>query len=124
MEPNSASLFMTARTDAGPMTEEEAQTARMSPLGASVDSLVALHTSRGVEGQRKPPGWTRFPEAHAQMIEVVQEAGETIFVPSGWHHEVLNLDDCISISWRRKIRVPGSASPSNRSTSATAARTR
>lgn len=27
-----------------------------------------------------------------------QEAGETIFVPSGWHHTVMNLEDTLSIN--------------------------
>lgn len=31
-------------------------------------------------------------------LEVVQEAGEIIFVPSGWHHQVYNLEDTISIN--------------------------
>lgn len=31
-------------------------------------------------------------------IEVIQEAGEAIFVPSGWHHQVWNLEDTISIN--------------------------
>lgn len=26
------------------------------------------------------------------------QQGETIFVPSDWHHEVINLSDCISIN--------------------------
>ncbi|XP_071448147.1 2-oxoglutarate and iron-dependent oxygenase JMJD4 [Hetaerina americana] len=33
-----------------------------------------------------------------QSIEVIQEAGEIIFVPSGWKHEVWNLKDTISIN--------------------------
>lgn len=31
-------------------------------------------------------------------ITVVQEPGEIIFVPSGWHHQVHNLEDTISIN--------------------------
>ncbi|KAM3910221.1 2-oxoglutarate and iron-dependent oxygenase JMJD4 [Leptodactylus fuscus] len=31
-------------------------------------------------------------------LEVIQEAGEIIFVPSGWHHQVYNLEDTISIN--------------------------
>lgn len=32
------------------------------------------------------------------FIEVIQEPGEIIFVPSGWHHQVWNLEDTISIN--------------------------
>ncbi|XP_065572582.1 2-oxoglutarate and iron-dependent oxygenase JMJD4-like isoform X2 [Artemia franciscana] len=31
-------------------------------------------------------------------IEVIQEEGEVIFVPSGWYHQVINLEDTISIN--------------------------
>lgn len=31
-------------------------------------------------------------------VEVIQNAGEAIFVPAGWHHQVWNLDDTISIN--------------------------
>ncbi|KAK4690040.1 hypothetical protein P7C73_g43, partial [Tremellales sp. Uapishka_1] len=31
-------------------------------------------------------------------IVVIQEEGEVIFIPSGWYHQVLNLDFCISIN--------------------------
>ncbi|KAE8269386.1 hypothetical protein A4X09_0g2949 [Tilletia walkeri] len=43
-------------------------------------------------------GWPLWEEARSQAIELVQEAGETIFVPSNWYHEVLNLTDCLSIN--------------------------
>ncbi|XP_075779078.1 2-oxoglutarate and iron-dependent oxygenase JMJD4 [Pelodiscus sinensis] len=31
-------------------------------------------------------------------IEIIQEAGEIVFIPSGWHHQVYNLEDTISIN--------------------------
>lgn len=31
-------------------------------------------------------------------LEVLQEAGEAIFVPTGWHHQVWNVEDTISIN--------------------------
>ncbi|CAK1550082.1 unnamed protein product [Leptosia nina] len=33
-----------------------------------------------------------------QYFEVIQEKGDAIFVPSGWHHQVFNLQDTISIN--------------------------
>ncbi|KAI9189847.1 hypothetical protein H9P43_001280 [Blastocladiella emersonii ATCC 22665] len=41
----------------------------------------------------------RFPHFDkAVRIECVQEPGETLYVPSGWYHEVYNLEDTISIN--------------------------
>lgn len=34
--------------------------------------------------------YPHFEEA-CQPLEIIQEAGEIIFVPSGWHHQVYNL---------------------------------
>ncbi|XP_037778337.1 2-oxoglutarate and iron-dependent oxygenase JMJD4-like [Penaeus monodon] len=42
----------------------------------------------------------KYPNAASAKgrIEVIQEQGETIFVPSCWHHQVWNLEDTISIN--------------------------
>lgn len=36
--------------------------------------------------------------AETKYFEVIQQPGEVIFVPSGWYHQVWNLDDTISIN--------------------------
>lgn len=45
---------------------------------------------------------------HSLPIEVIQEPGEMVFVPSGWHHQVYNLDDTISINhnWVNGCNLP------------------
>ena len=42
----------------------------------------------------------KFPNANQveRSYEVLQETGDVIFVPSGWHHQVHNLEDTISIN--------------------------
>lgn len=41
----------------------------------------------------------QFPHVHeVNSIRVIQETGEAIFVPSGWYHQVQNLQDTISIN--------------------------
>jgi hypothetical protein len=41
---------------------------------------------------RDKHGDLEFDVRDAKALKVVQEEGEVIFVPSGWHHQVLNLD--------------------------------
>ncbi|EKM52981.1 uncharacterized protein PHACADRAFT_30100 [Phanerochaete carnosa HHB-10118-sp] len=51
----------------------------------------------------------RFPDfAKTRPLVVEQEAGETIFVPSGWYHQVENLTACISINhnWCNSVGLP------------------
>ncbi|KGB76206.2 hypothetical protein CNBG_2044 [Cryptococcus deuterogattii R265] len=40
----------------------------------------------------------RHLEGEGGAMKVLQEEGEIIFIPSGWHHQVVNLDFCISIN--------------------------
>lgn len=37
-------------------------------------------------------------EKQIEYYEIIQKAGQTIFVPSGWHHQVWNLEDTISVN--------------------------
>lgn len=37
-------------------------------------------------------------EKSIHSFEVIQRAGQTVFVPSGWHHQVWNLEDTISVN--------------------------
>ncbi|CAH0513339.1 unnamed protein product [Peronospora belbahrii] len=41
----------------------------------------------------------KYPHFHeANPVYVVQETGDAIFVPSGWYHQVMNMEDTISIN--------------------------
>ncbi|CEG39140.1 Uncharacterized conserved protein, contains JmjC domain [Plasmopara halstedii] len=41
----------------------------------------------------------RYPRIHeAKQVYTIQESGDAIFVPSGWYHQVKNLEDTISIN--------------------------
>lgn len=47
-----------------------------------------------LQGRKYP----KLKEATKYIITVYQEEGETIFVPSGWYHEVVNITDVVSIN--------------------------
>lgn len=53
-----------------------------------VQDVTGKHATIDVE---KYPG-----AADAQQLVVVQEAGDIIFVPSGWHHQVENVSDVVA----------------------------
>lgn len=74
------------------------------------------------------PSTARFPRrGSAAPLEIIQRAGEAIFVPSGWYHDVENLDDCLSVNcnWANasnllwclpRLAANGSAAPGEVST--------
>ena len=100
----------------------------LGPAGTStplhVDVLHSYSWSVNVAGRKRwrlvPPEWTEcllgpggelapslepglsgFPrvrEALAHVVEVIQGTGEALFVPSGWHHTVENLEDTLSVN--------------------------
>jgi len=46
------------------------------------------------------PDLARYPLfAHAKVLEVVVEPGETVFLPLGWWHQVTSLDVSLSFSF-------------------------
>lgn len=57
--------------------------------------LVYDATSDELNDRKK---YKAYDERIVKYIDVIQEAGEIIFVPSGWHHQVWNLEDTISVS--------------------------
>ncbi len=44
------------------------------------------------------PAYPGLSVARGYTYTVIQKAGETIFVPSGWHHTVENLEDTMSVN--------------------------
>ncbi|KDN40104.1 Clavaminate synthase-like protein, partial [Tilletiaria anomala UBC 951] len=79
---------------------------RLPPVDA-MDALAAAGELGPLSSGKK--GWSRYSCARSEMIEFVQEAGETVFVPSNWYHEVLNLTECISFNhnWCNSVNLPG-----------------
>ncbi|XP_029649406.1 2-oxoglutarate and iron-dependent oxygenase JMJD4-like isoform X1 [Octopus sinensis] len=51
-------------------------------------------TSEDVHNPEMYPNYQKL----SQQYKVVQHPGEIIFVPSGWHHQVWNVEDTISIN--------------------------
>ena len=43
---------------------------------------------------------TRYKSLEHKPLEVIQEAGDLLYVPSGWMHAVLNISDCLGKVWQ------------------------
>lgn len=48
-----------------------------------------------VHPETKKSSW---PSTVGPPIEFIQRPGETVFIPGGWHHTVLNLDDTVAVT--------------------------
>ena len=59
------------------------------------DVLNSFSWSYNVIGTKK---WTFYPPGETVSIVVHQDAGECMFVPSGWRHEVTNVVETLSIN--------------------------
>lgn len=59
------------------------------------DVLNSFSWSYNVVGSKK---WVFYPPGEGVSVVVHQEAGECIFVPSGWKHEVINVVETLSIN--------------------------
>ncbi|GMH39507.1 hypothetical protein BSKO_07405 [Bryopsis sp. KO-2023] len=45
-----------------------------------------------------PDNFPNIQKAADHAIECIQESGESIFIPCGWHHSVENLEDTLSVN--------------------------
>lgn len=69
------------------------------------EALLADGNGRLVPDAR-PEQHARYPEAvaarlaaaYSRALLVEQRAGEALYVPAGWHHQVVNATDCISVN--------------------------
>lgn len=70
-----------------------------------VSDIQTLHTLLKDTHRKEYP---QLHQAQELLQEIVQEEGETIFIPSNWFHQVTNLTEAISINrnWCNSVNLP------------------
>ncbi len=66
--------------------------------GDGKKSIIVKASGAALADGEPPSEYPRLVDALESMVVVIQNAGDTIYVPSGWYHQVHNLDDVISIN--------------------------
>jgi hypothetical protein len=71
----------------------------IGPVGSGkplhVDVMATAAWNAVIAGRKR---WRFYPPDGEAAVEIVQSAGDLVYTPSGWPHEVENLEACISVT--------------------------
>lgn len=108
---SSAAAAAAAAAEPGPEAKAKGDTGALAPDGTPSASRwflrvlprirAALHAAQTGE-MLGPPAWLR----EARVFEFMQEEGATVFVPSGWHHAVLNVSAGATVAVTQNFASP------------------